>query len=273
MNYDGIKDYLSNTVEQTELDNLQNQPALLFENREGKFGNIYLFKKFGSETTNSISLRSQITTHYMENNVSAQDHWAIAPIGYTLSGLVGEVMHTTKIKNQEVKQRDLIDYLKPLGMISPTFDSLTQSAINEKNAIIASLQRYEKIARKVFAEITNIQTKTTNQQKIIEMLNKLRVNRQLVTVYTPFGVYENLAIEEVTETQNNSKYQSNLEIRFLQWRNIETFTRKANKEDLALIAQMQKAQETEQGTAAQKPSDLKLIYKYKKIDFWGNPTE
>lgn len=268
-----IKDFLSDKAEQQELNKYQNQPALLFENKEGKFGNIYLFKKFGSESTNTLKLTSNITTHYMENNVSAQDHWAIAPLSYTLTGLIGEVINTSKIKNQEVtNQRDIIDYLEPLNILSPTFDTLTQSAINKKNAVIASLQRYEKIAKQIFAEINNIPTRIPNQQRVVEMLNTLRLNRQLVSVYTPYGVYEDLAIEDISITQNNSKYESNLEIKFIQWRNIETRLRAANKDDYALMAQFQKAQEEEQGAAAQKKiSELKQIYKYKTQDVWGNP--
>lgn len=264
-----VKDFLSNKSEQSELTKLQNQPALLFENREGRFGNVFLFKKFGVEKTNTIKLSSSITTHYMENNTAAQDHWAIAPISYTMSGLIGEVINTTPIKNPEVRHRDLIDYLKPLGIISPTFDTLTQSAINKQNAIIASLHRYEQIARQVFADITNIPVAKSNQQRIIEMLDSLVVNRQLVSVYTPFGTYDNLAIQDVTITQSDSKYESNLEIKFIEWRNIETKKRKATKEDYAIMAQMQKAQEIQQGIAPQKISELKQIYKYKTMDFWG----
>ena len=250
MNYAKVIDFLSNKTEQEELDKLNNQPALLFENKEGKFGNIYLFKKFGSETTNTLKLSSNITTQYMENNVSAQDHWAIAPASYTLTGLIGEVLYKKKIKNTEVRQRELTDYLKPLRILSPTFDTLTQSAINKTEAIESSLERYGEIAQQIFSDVKNLETRTSNQQKIIEMLETLRDNRQLVSVYTPYGVYENLALEDVSITQNNSKYVSNLEIKFLQWRNIETQTRKATKEDMAKIAQMQKAQEEQQGNAS-----------------------
>ena len=99
----------------------------------------------------------------------------------------------------------------------------------------------------------------------------MRDNRQLVNIWTPYGEYNNMAINDFQGSQGDSKFQSDLEIQFTQWRNISTATRKATKEEQAYFCACQQAETQEIGTASTKYSDAKAIYKYKTQDFWGNP--
>ena len=229
-----------------------NTPATLFikDKDEAKFGNAYIFKKFGLAQADSLKLSSQITTHYMEDNVAYQDHWAIAPLSYTMSGLVGEIVYSTPSQWSSFIQDRFVDYLTPLQILSPTFDSYTQSAINTINAVEASYRRYEQIAKQFFQNLGILPTRQSSQEYLVSALTQLRDNRQLVSVYTPYGVYDNLAIQDISITQNNSKYQSQLEIQFVQWRNITTLTRKATKEEMSNVAQAQKAEVEQQGQAS-----------------------
>lgn len=262
-----VSDYINKFV-QEEI----NSPATLFvkDNENSKFGNIYVFQKFGIAQADTIKLSSQITTHYMEDNVAYQDHWAIAPMTYTMSGLIGEVIFQPPTKWTSFIQDRFVDYLAPLQVLSPTFDNYTQSAINTVQAIEASYRRYEQIAKQLLQSLGKIPTRESNQEYLIKALQTLRDNRQLVSVYTPFGVYDNLAIQDVSANQNNSKYKSNLEIQFLQWRNIKTNYRKATKEEMSDFAQVQKAETEQQGQANTRVSELK-DYKLGNKDFWGNP--
>ena len=251
-----------------------NTPAMLFveDKNNANFGNAYIFKRFGVAQADSIKISSQITTHYMEDNVARQDHWAIAPITYTMSGLVGELIYSPPEAWSGWVQEHVTDYLTPLSVLSPTFDSYTTSAINAVKAVEASFQRYKQIAKQFFNSFRKLPTKQTNQEYVISNLQSLRDNRQLVSVYTPFGVYDNLAIENISGTQNNSKYQSNLEISFTQWREVGTLSRKATEQDRALIAQYAKAEVEQQGQASTRVSELK-DFKLGNKDFWGNPIK
>ena len=251
-----------------------NEPAMLFvkDNDKSKFGNIYIFQKFGVAQAETIKLSSQITTHYMENNVSAQDHWAVAPMSYTMSGLIGEVIFQPPTKWSSFVEERFTDYLAPLGVLSPVFDNYTQRAINTVKQIEASYRRYEQIAKQMLQSVGKIPTRESNQEYVIKALRQLRDNRQLVNVYTPFGTYNGLAIQDISATQNNSKYQSNIEIQFIEWRNVETKRRDATEEDKALMAQIAQARVEEQGQASTRRSEWK-DYKLGNKDFWGNPTQ
>lgn len=270
-----ITDYLSNKKQQTE-DLIVNTmaPALLFanNNKNDKFGNAYIFKRFGLAQSDSIKMSSQITTHYMEDNVARQDHWSIAPLSYSMSGLVGELVYSTPETWSNWVQQNVTDYLKPLSVLSPTFDSYTQSAINALQTVEASYKRYEQIARQIFSSFGALPTRQSNQEYLIKTLQNLRDNRQLVSVYTPFGTYDNLAIENISGTQNNSKYQSTIEISFIQWREVGTETREATEQDRALIAQYAKARVEQQGQASTRKSEAAKIVDG-EIDFFGNPIK
>lgn len=239
-----------------------NTPAMLFvkANDKAKFGNIYIFERFGIAKADTIKFSSQITTHYMEDNVAYQDHWAISPVGYTMSGLVGEVIFSSPTKWSSFIQEHFTDYLSPLNVLSPTFDNYTQRAINTVNQIEASYRRYEQIAKQFFQSFGKIPTRVSNQEYVIKQLQSLRDNRQLVDVYTPFGEYKNLAIQDAQATQNGSKYQSSIEVQFLEWRNISTLKRVATEEEMATFAQAQKAEVEEQGQASTKKSTFATRY-------------
>lgn len=251
-----VKDYLTSLTEENK--EVQT-PATLFTNEKGSMGTIYLFNNFGISQTDTIKLSSQITTHYMEDNVSMQDHWAIAPITYTMSGLVGELVYTPPKKWSSFVRDNFIDYLAPLSVLSPTFDNYTQSAINAVQAVEASYRRYEQIAKQVFQNFKGANTQKTNQEYLIQTLQKLRDNRQLVNVYTPYGEYNSLAIQDISGSQNSTKYQSSLEINFMQWRNVSTLTRKATNEEKAMFSQIQQASIEQSGTAStQEPDESTL---------------
>lgn len=232
-------------------DKFEQTPAELFLSADGKkFGQIYLFSQFGQANTNSLSLNSQITTHYTEENYAVNDHWALEPIKYALTGLIGEVIYRPS-KNWSNKALSSIkNYLAPLSALSPTFDNYTQSAINITNAVEESYKRYEQIAKKALRTIgISENVKTSNQEFVITELEKIRNARQLVSVYTPYGTYINMAIVAINVNQESSKYQSSLEIQLQQWREVGSEQRLATKEEKSELAKAQQATTRQHGVA------------------------
>lgn len=271
-----ITDYLTDKTDFNTIQEVNNNPAILFTNTSiSEFGNVYIFKNFGHSKTSSIKLSSQITTHYMEDNTARQDHWAINPIAYTLSGLIGEVVYTPPTQWANFVQKNIVDYLSPLGVLLPTFDSYTQSAINTVQAVEASVNRYRQIFTQTLSNIQGIGNTNVvkrNQSRVIEWLESLRDNRQLVNIWTPFGEYNNMAIVDISGTQNDTKYKSDLEIQFQQWKNITTITRAATEKEKAYLSSCQSAETQELGNASTRVSELK-DFKLGNKDFWGNPTK
>lgn len=282
-----ITQYLTDNSYFNTIQEIENNPAILFTaasptsnklKSASVFEDVYLFKNFGLEKTNTIKASSGITTHYMEDNTAMQDHWAINPITYTASGVIGEVIYSPPVLWSSFVQEKFTDYLTPLNVLSPTFDNYTRSAINTVQAVEASVRRYRQILTQTLNSFqgAGIGTNITkhNQSRVFEWLQILRENRQLVTVLTPYGRFDNLAINDFGFTQNDSKYQSDIEIQFTQWRNVSSIKRSATEEEQAYFFQCQNAETEQIGTAStENVSELKQIYKYKTKDFWGNPTQ
>lgn len=253
INKQNVTDWLNNTKNK-KLDNERlSDPAILFTNLDNntKFGNVFLFERFGSTKSNTYNITSQITSHYMEDNVSRQDHWSISPDTYVLSGLIGEIVYTPPKQWQNFVQKNVTDYLKPLSMLSPAFDSYTQSALNLVQAVETSVRRYEQIARNLYEDFTNTVVKS-NQLKVAQIIKDLQVNRELVTIWTPYGTFSNMAILNAGFNQDESKYKSTLEIQLQKWRDISRAeTREATDEEKrSYVAQVQKMREQDAGVAA-----------------------
>lgn len=240
-------------------------PAILFANstNNNKFGEIYLFSDFGISESNSLAINSDITVHYTEENNTLNDHWAVQPLQYTLRGLIGEVVYTPPSTFTNFVDTAVGDYLSPIGFLAPTFDTYTSSIINIGQQVEASLTRYIDIAKLALNNIKGTKTQETNQQYVVNTLQNLVLNRQLVTIYTPYGEYSNMAIKTVNISQEKTKFQSSIEITLQQWRNAETITRQATAEEKSFISQVQSATTKEMGQAGTsriEKSTLKNIF-------------
>lgn len=227
--------------------------ALLFTNAtaDNKFGQIYLFSQFGIDTGNSFVKKSQITTHYTEENNAINDHWAVEPIQYTLSGLIGEIIYRPPKTWANKVESKIKNFTQPLNVLSPTFDSYTQSVINLTQAIEDSYKRYEQIAKNALRSIGIGENVTkSNQFKVAEELNSLVDNRQLIKIYTPYGILSNMAILSASINQGNSKFQSSLEVTLQEWRDTASETREATEHEKSELARVQNAITSNLGQAS-----------------------
>ena len=219
-----------------------------------------MFNNFGYATSNNIQTTSNITTHFTEQNVTINDHWAINPEQYSLSGVIGEVVYNKPHLFTDFIQKRVTNYLAPLTMLSPTINSYTQSAINLTAQIEATLNRYGTIAQNIYQQYKNNSLKLiSNQQLLYNSLRSLEINRQLVTVYTPYKELTNMAVTSVIMRQDDSTMRSTIEINLQEWRDTATLTRKATQNELAGFASMQQSQTQDTGVATTQKKELSSI--------------
>lgn len=192
-------------------------------------GQILLFNKFGVCTQNNLALKSDITNHYVEENYWINDHWAINPPQYTLSGLIGELVYTVPTGwTKKVESLYGSTGLGVLSRLSPTLGSYTSGVLNIVRKAQSVVNKYTKIAKQAVDKVKNWLTKDvvkkTNQRRVLDELESLMNNRVLVNVYTPYGVYNNLAIVAVNVRQGqDTKFISDIEITFQKWREAGEF--------------------------------------------------
>lgn len=215
---------------------------------DGESNQVFLFEKFGICTQNNLTLKSEITNHYIEENAWVNDHWAISPPQYVLSGLIGELIYT--VPEGWAKKVESIYGAIGLGVLSklcPSLGSYTSSALNIARKAESVVQKYINIAKSAGDKIANFLKRDiaskTNQRRVLDELENLMNNRILVNVSTPYGTYKGLAIIAINVRQDQStRFMSDIEITFQKWRNPgEDFNKTSEEKSQSEIATAQKS--------------------------------
>lgn len=237
---------------------------------ESTNGQILLFNNFGICTQNNLSLKSDITNHYTEENYWINDHWAINPPQYTLSGLIGELIYTVPEGwAQKIESLYGPTGLGLLSVLSPTLGSYTSGVLNITRKVQSVVNKYINIAKQSANKIKDFVlkkagitvVKKTNQRRVLDELENLMNNRVLVNVVTPYGTYNRLAIVAINIRQNeNTRFISDVEITFQKWRSVDELYADVNSEKmLADVAAAQKAPEKQKGLIGTVKSNINLF--------------
>lgn len=139
-------------------------------------------------------LESDITDHYVEDNTAVQDHIALRPETVTVSGRVAELVRAVPVS------RAVAPVTNPLPLVLDLMPTLTPGsqervdaellAQTEGDAVILYADSlygfYENNARQ--------QPGQTKQSYIYGFFYQLWKGRQLFSVETPWGIFENMAI-------------------------------------------------------------------------------
>ncbi len=180
-----------------------NGAMLLFDNNIG-----YWFDVIEED---NLTLQSQITDNYIENNTAIHDNIALAPITITLKGLVGEVVFQSPKSTLDTLNKatnKIGEKLSPLTALLPPVDNITQLAKNAVQYVEASVNRYQKIIE----QIRGKKPTETTQQYVAGNLKKLWQSRTACEILSPYGLYKNMYIQSVYLIQGNTKTVSNLTV-------------------------------------------------------------
>lgn len=215
---------------------------------------------FSSLQSHRVQLSSQITDYWLENNTAIQDTISIQPVMITLQGLVGEVTYSrpndwnewfgNKLDDfaQTKWNITLTDKLKTIGGVLPEVDNYTQLAKNAVTIAESAYNRYSEMVKNLKNFKTNkIKSPFEVQQKTYENIQDCWRNKTALTVYTPYGEFPNMYIQNVDINQDNSKSQSNLSITLKQVIFKDIKTGKLKAETLARYNGSAQAEETNNG--------------------------
>lgn len=222
---------------------------------------VYVFDTRGEE---EVAFESEITDNWVEDNTSAQDHIGLKPMTITLSGYVGELTNKVKPEEKIVQRADTM-----LSGVSAFIPELTTSAQYVMNRAREVYGIYEKANQTVdrledFMEQIPVPEEVTNQQKVYGKFEQIWSNRRLVTVYTPFGAFNNMAIQSLNARQDeDSSYISSFSVTFKQIRKVDTIMSYQNvQKQRAGRAAMTLAEQKDKGV--QKPASSTLYNAFYK---------
>lgn len=160
---------------------------------------------FDYEGETTFKLHAEITDHYAENNVAVQDHIAINPIRLTLRGFVSEVVFKQPaglVGAIETIQSKLTTVPAYLGKYTPGAVATLQKALTSTQNIVNTIDQSLARVKNIVGFFDNSALGKTAQERAYGKLQGLMVTKQLMFVETPWGTFNDMAIEDLMLVQD-----------------------------------------------------------------------
>lgn len=151
---------------------------------------------YGTET---MSLTADVTDNYVESNIAYQDHIALKPKVFTITGEVGEL--TWFRKDEEHSELLAVPQkLYPVVSFLPPIAKQARAIQDTALKVLGVLDSVDNFASRFFGLLDD-EDADTEQKKIYKYLMVLWQRRVPVNVRTPFGKIENYVIQNIEFTQ------------------------------------------------------------------------
>lgn len=204
---------------------------------------------FDIDLNQEVTGENDITDHFVEDNTAIQDHIAVRPRQFRLTGLVAEVVDNFSPHTALEFAEKLGPKLLPNSDIAPSFTpgvQLAQRAIQGDTAdtleVVGSQLAGENFTQSAnifsalrdnipssfeepginFFDAANRQSK---QKQAYQFFEALRQQKALISANTPYGFFDNLAITSVSFRQGRETlYRSEVTIQLKEMRFARTDT-------------------------------------------------
>jgi hypothetical protein len=191
---------------------------------------------FHYEGEQTISLSSDITDHFIEDNTAVQDQIALRPETITTQGFIGELSDIPNVDGGVTgsKLPQLKTVANKLFIVSGYIPSLSTTALEAYNAAKFAYDTGLNFANGVkagwtAARGTSDQPTQTRQSQMFTQMYGYWQNRTLFTVYTPYAKFENMAILSCRSIQSaETKMISDFEVTFKQIKFVKDLTKQVN---------------------------------------------
>lgn len=173
----------------------------------------FIFGQYGGIGDEEVTGESDITDHYVEENYAVNDHIAIKPLVFRLTGYIGE------IRTQPPQYMGVVDKeVQRLNTLSPYLPKLTSQA----QQIYNDLERYKQTADNaisvtqsswdIFKNKVPLPEEGNRQRIVYEYFMQMRKTRRIISVEMPWGFIPNAAILSVSLSQRDSKFNSEINL-------------------------------------------------------------
>lgn len=177
-----------------------------------------------------VEMNSDITDYPLELNFQYQSHYSRKPVIITVTGVCSDIrVHNPNDEwNLEALLDDLTEMIEKLNMIAQRLQ--LGSTAKECAKVVAFMktihtlynkvkETYNRVKKvmKLFGKDFGDKDKTTSQIYAYEQLKEMWKQGDLLTVETPWEMYENCVIESLSFTQpEETNQQTNINIKFKQ---------------------------------------------------------
>jgi hypothetical protein len=160
---------------------------------------------FDDEQDDTVIGANTITDHFVENNEAVQDHIGVEPFRVTLKGVVSELVFSQASEGLVLSALQTVENTLSqadayLGKYTPGATQALLSAISQAQNVAVQIEQAASRAAQI-ASFFLTGPASNRQQAAYAQLSALRLARTIFTVYTPFQVFYNMAIENIQATQ------------------------------------------------------------------------
>ena len=177
---------------------------------------------FHVPTEDSVTLTSDVTDHFVENNTAIADHVALKPESVTAAGYIGELNNVPPALLEPLKFA--ADKLTTLSPYAPALSASAIIAFNTASQAYAAVSSVANTAVNTTLAFAGASDLIQNkQQKAFTKFHKFWLDRQLFTVQTPWEIFDNMIIMSLKATQaEDTRMVTDFEITFKQMRFAES---------------------------------------------------
>lgn len=187
------------------LDTLANQYLLKPANAKGLAGFI-----FDYEGDTTITVQSEITDHYTEQNTFFNDQAAQKPQRITLRGFVGEIVANPDaglLGALATLQGKLTTLDAILGKYTPGAIQKIQQGLNKATDVVNKIDNAISRAQNLVGLFIGSAPAPTKQELAYQQLSALWANNTVFTLDTPFNYFRSVMIEHMTFVQDETTKQ------------------------------------------------------------------
>ena len=176
----------------------------------------FIFDILGDE---EVSLDSDITDHYVEENYAVQDHIALRAPKFTLTGYIGELNDV--LQNKFLNILTSIQSMAGIGSYTMSFGAQATQVYNAVASAVSQVTTVVNQAQNIYNTIGNPSTSETRQQSAYNAFVTLYMNRTLCVVETPWATWTDMGIESIRILQRDAnKMVSEFSVTFKQIRKV-----------------------------------------------------
>lgn len=227
---------------------------------------------FDINLEDAISLRTDITDHYVESNTAIQDQAALQPERVTVRGLVAELVKRAPV-NQTISKTT--NPLPVVPELLPVFTPGTEQTLVAVAAKEAAASRAAVASQDLYNFYRNrapTQPNQTRQSAAFLYFYALRNARQVFTVETPWGFWTSMLIESLDVSQPaETRYMSDFSITFKKITFAKDITVNVGQLAGRNAPQASASQPTQNGNAGLSDQTQSEWDRYRAL--WSTPTQ
>lgn len=160
---------------------------------------------YDDEKEDHVGLANEITDHWVEDNTTVQDHIGVRPVSISLKGRISELTFSVATSGAiltalSAVENTLSQVPAYIGTYTPGVEQTLLTAITQAQNIAVQIEQAAARLQQL-ASFFAPGPQRNKQQTAFATLSALRNARVLFTVYTPFQVFYNMAVENIDATQ------------------------------------------------------------------------